>query len=167
MPQLPMPRKLLFGGAAALGLAGGGAGIAVAQGGDPPAAEAAADDEQDPSYTSSVTAPEGTEGQSEADEATALGSLATVTEAEARDIALGAVPGEVAEIELDNENGSVVWSVDITAADGSAHEVAVDAGNGGVLAQGADDEGAEDKNDEEGPGADGAEENEGAEADDD
>ena len=58
MSQLPLSRKLLFGGATVLGIVAGAAGIAVAQsGGDPPAAEAA-DDDQDPSYTSSRTAPE-------------------------------------------------------------------------------------------------------------
>lgn len=142
MPELTLSRKLLFGVAAALGLAGGASGIAVARSsGGPPAVEAEeGDDDRDPSYTSSITAPEDPKGQSEADEAAALASLATITEAQAGDIALVAVPGEVTEIELDHENGGVVWSVEVTATDGSAHEVVVDAGNGDVLAQEADDD---------------------------
>lgn len=147
MPELPTSRKLLFGGAAALGLAGGAAGIAVAQSSDsPPAAEADADDEQDPAYNSSVTTPESPDGTSEADEAASLASLATVSEQQARELALGAIPGEVAEIELDNENGSVVWSVEVTATDGTDHEVVIDAGNGEVLAQQVDDEGEASEN---------------------
>lgn len=165
MPDLPLSRKLLFGGAAALGLAGGAAGIAVAQSADdPPAAES--DDEQDPSYNSSVTAPEGPDSGSEAEESAALEGLATISEQEARDIALEAVPGEVGDIELDNENGSVVWSVDVAAADGTDHEVVIDAGNGDILAQGVDDEG-EDGEGEEGPeDEEGPEGEEGPEADD-
>lgn len=156
MPELTLFRKLLFGAAAALGLAGGAAGIAVAQSsGGPPAVEAEeGDDDRDPSYTSSITAPEDPKGQSEADEAAALASLATITEAQAGDIALGAVPGEVTEIELGNENGGVAWSVDVTATDGSAHEVVVDAGNGDVLAQEADDDGEAEDGDAEDEGGD-------------
>lgn len=130
-------RRMLFSGAAALGVAAGAAGIAGAatsgntQSQAPAEAEA---DEQDPSYKSSVTAPEG-EGQSEADESKALESLATITADQARDAALAAMPGTAGQVELENENGNVVWSVEVTGADGTVTEVKVDAGNGDVLAQ--------------------------------
>ena len=164
MSELPLSRKLLFGGAAALGLAAGAAGVAVAQSSDDPPAAETEDGNRDPSYISSITAPEGPDGQSEADETAALASLATVTEAQARDIALGAVPGEVSEIELENENGSVVWSVDVTAANGSAQEVVVDAGNGEILAQEAYDEDSE--GEDEGSERDGADDEGGERGDD-
>lgn len=45
-----------------------------------------------------------------------------------------AVPGTAGEVELENENGSVVYSVEITA-NGITADVMVDAGNGKVLAQ--------------------------------
>jgi outer membrane lipoprotein SlyB len=49
------------------------------------------------------------------------------------------VSGTAGAIELDNENGNVVYSVEITKADGSKLDVKVDAGNARVLHQEADD----------------------------
>lgn len=161
-------KRLLFTGAAAIGVAAGAAGIAgAATGGqaDPAQAPPAeADESQDPSYTSSVTAPEGDESQSEADEATALEGLATITADQARDAALATVPGTAAEVELDNENGNVVWSVEVTMADGMETEVKVDAGNGDVLAQDVDDD-SESGESEADEADEGPEENEENEAD--
>lgn len=152
-------KRLLFSGAAALGVAAGAASIAgAATSGNtqsPAIAQAEADDTQDPSYTSSVTAPEGSESQSEADEATALKGLATITADQARDAALAAVPGKPGDVELDNENGNVVWSVEVTGADGMVTDVKVDAGNGNVLVQETDDESEGDEANE-GPETDGA-----------
>jgi uncharacterized membrane protein YkoI len=139
-------KRLLFSAAAAVGVAAGAAGIAgAATGGQAPPAPAPAtaesgDTTQDPSYTSSVTAPEGAEGTSEADEAAALQSKATITADQARDAALKAVPGTPGKVELDNENGNVVWSVEVTGADGTSTDVKVDAGNGSVLAKEAGDD---------------------------
>lgn len=114
----------------------------------------------EPTYTGSVTVPADNEadGQetedSEAAEAAALESLATLTPAEAEQAAVAAVPGTVAQTELDNENGFVVYSVEITGTDGSVTEVKVDAGNGAVLAQetGEDDDPSEAADQPEGPG---------------
>jgi hypothetical protein len=51
------------------------------------------------------------------------------------------VPGTAGEVELDNENGIVVWSVEDTATDDAATtDIRVDAGNGDVLAQDAGDD---------------------------
>ncbi len=135
-------RRLLFSGAAALGVAAGAAGIAgAATGGSagsspPPTASA----DREPAYTSSVTAPEGSESQSEADETATLQGQATVTSEQARAAALAAVPGTAAEPELENENGNVVWGVEITRADGTVTDVKVDAGNAKVLAQESEDD---------------------------
>jgi len=95
-------------------------------------------DVQDPSYATSITAPQD-EGSSEADEAKALASLATITPEQARDAALAAVPGTAGKVELDNENGAVVYSVEITDSAGAEIDVKVDAGNGQVVHQDADD----------------------------
>jgi hypothetical protein len=46
------------------------------------------------------------------------------------------VPGTAGEVELDNQNGIVVWSVD----DAATTDIRVDAGNGDVLAQDAGDD---------------------------
>ncbi len=79
--------------------------------------------------------------------------------------------GTVEEAELGNENGYVVWDVEVKAENGTLHEVVVDAGNGQVLAQQADDEGSEqgeaaDEDSEANEGLEGSEANEPAEASD-
>src|SRR5205085_2028482 len=93
-------------------------------------------------------------GQSEADQSAALQSLAKISPDQARDAALGAVPGTADKVELDNENGNVVYSVQVTGANGAKTDVKVDAGTGSVLHQdGANDhadEGAETPNGQEG-----------------
>jgi len=94
---------------------------------------------EDPSYESSISAPTD-EGASEADEGKSLESLVTVTPEQARDAALTAVSGTVGEVELENENGAVVYSVEITDASGSRFDVKIDAGNAAVLYQGVDDD---------------------------
>lgn len=131
--------------AALAALAIGGSALASAAGSDPQPAKAPAaaqqdreDGDQSPAYRSSVTASEQEFGSEQA-EAQALRSKATVSPAEARSAALAAVPGTPGQIELDNENGNVVYSVEITKADGSKLDVKVDAGNSTVLHQEADD----------------------------
>jgi outer membrane murein-binding lipoprotein Lpp len=71
-----------------------------------------------------------------------------VDEAAAREAALGAVPGQAKETEL--ERGSGAYEVEVLGKDGKLHEVAVSADSGKVLGQemddenqGADDQGAE------------------------
>ena len=159
-------KKAGYSTVAGLGLFAGVAGIAAAATGgsstsSPPAATTAATEnatdvpeandipdtnESDaaneaPAYTGSVTAPE-QNGASEADESTALEALATVTPDQASAAATAAVPGTVNKVELDNENGSVVYSVEIQTTSGTV-DVKVDAGNATVLAQEADDDGGE------------------------
>ncbi|SDY49707.1 Peptidase propeptide and YPEB domain-containing protein [Modestobacter sp. DSM 44400] len=70
-------------------------------------------------------------------EKAALEALATVSQPQAEQAALAAVPGNVAETDLDAENGFVVYSVEVNGANGTVTvtEVTVDAGNGQVLAQ--------------------------------
>lgn len=81
------------------------------------------------------------EGQSEAEESSALAALATITDAEATEAAVGANPDATVDaVQLGNENGSVVYEVTMTDASGASLEVKVDAGNGAVLAQEAGSE---------------------------
>jgi uncharacterized membrane protein YkoI len=91
---------------------------------------------QEPAYTSSVQAPTETGNeQSEAAESAALASLAKISEAEARNAALARFPGAtIQKASLQDENGNVVWTVELTDANKSAQEVKVDAGNGAILA---------------------------------
>lgn len=143
--------------AALAALAVGGSALASAQGSDPQPAQAPAaaeqnreDGDQNPAYRSSITASEQEFGSEEA-EAQALQSKATISAAEARSAALAAVPGTAGQVELDNENGNVVYSVEITKADGSTIDVKVDAGNAEVLHQEADD--GDDASEAEEPGS--------------
>jgi uncharacterized membrane protein YkoI len=153
-------RALAVVGAVAV-LAGGGATVAAASASTPATSTADGEgadgqdggpgsdqEQQDPTFTGSITAPAGT-GQADAQEGSgddaqeqaALKALATVTPAEAQDVARTAVAGTVGEADLGNGNGFVVYTVEVTAADGTVTEVTVDAGNSAVLAQQVQDPG--------------------------
>lgn len=121
-------RRLLAGGIAVAALGLGGTGVAIARSGGDAA----------PAYTSSVTVADTGEGA--ANDA-APAAAAKITPDQARAAALAAVPGTSGKIELDNENGNVVFGVEVTTATGSRIDVKVDAGNGKVLAQESDDAG--------------------------
>lgn len=88
-------------------------------------------EEQQPQYTGSITVDESQyKGVSEADEAAALQAKATITSAQAEAAALAANPGTtVVKTELDNENGVLVYSVELS----NGMDVKVDAGNGKIL----------------------------------
>jgi uncharacterized membrane protein YkoI len=74
-------------------------------------------------------------GLSESEESAALASLATITPDEALAAARAVVAGDSQKVELENENGSLVYSVQIGGQD-----VKVDAGTGAVLHVESDDE---------------------------
>jgi uncharacterized membrane protein YkoI len=94
---------------------------------------------QDPSYTGSVAVDQSqTEGMSEDDESAALQGQATISAAEAEAAALAANPGAtVVKTELDNENGTLVYSVELN----NGADVKVDAGNGSILFTDSDADG--------------------------
>ena len=136
------PKRLLLSGLAGLGILAGAAGIANAATGSstssPPAAEQQeSDTTQDPSYRSSVTTADN-QTTDEASEAAGLQTLAKISAEDAKAAALAKVPGTACQVELDNENGNVVYSVEVTTAQGVV-DVKVDAGSATVLAQEADD----------------------------
>ena len=86
-------------------------------------------DALEPKLNGSIAVPEGqSDNLSEADEAAALAPLAKITPDEASAAAQAQVPGQVQKVELDDENGSLVYSVEIGGKD-----VKVDAGTGAVL----------------------------------
>lgn len=104
----------------------------------PPAETAPADGDQDeredPRYDSSITVPAGADTERETDEAASLAALATITADQARDSALARFPGAtVTKVELENENGALVYGVELVDASGKGQDVKVDAGNGSVL----------------------------------
>jgi uncharacterized membrane protein YkoI len=89
--------------------------------------------DEDESYKGSVSVA----GKNES----SLHKLANIDEAAAEQVALKAVPGTVHETELEtNDNGYVVYDIEIAGDDGKGHEVTVDAGNGKVLHQDLEEE---------------------------
>jgi uncharacterized membrane protein YkoI len=88
-------------------------------------------DGQFPSYGSSIRVDDAQyEGTSEADESAALAGLAKITPEQAKAAALQANPGTtVVKVELDNENGALVYSVELS----NGMDVKVDAGSAAVL----------------------------------
>jgi len=144
-------KKRLYVSAVALGLAVGSVGIAAAATGGTGDSSSTGDDTsevQEPVYAGSVQGPAEDESLSETDEATQLELLATITADDAAAAASAAVAGDVGKVELDNENGAVVYSVEITDSTGAETDVKVDAGDGTILDQQADD--GDDTDDESG-----------------
>ena len=100
-------------------------------------------DEQNPVYQGSIRTNDRQDdsevkGQdNEAAESNSLQSLAKISADEAKAAALKTVPGTAAKVSLDNENGNVVYSVEVQTAKGVT-DVKVDAGNGQILAQDSD-----------------------------
>jgi hypothetical protein len=109
----------------------GAAGVMAAQSASPPPAPAATEtNDQQPSYTGSVTVP-----QNANDDGKALAPLAKISAQQATQAALAKYPGGtvVGAAQLEDENGNVVYGVEVKAADGKTYDVKVDAGNGKVL----------------------------------
>ena len=77
--------------------------------------------------SSSVRLPRDVEKQDE------LARYAKVTRQQAEAAALAVMPGQVVKARLDNEDGYLVWQIDVKHAKGTT-EIAVDAGNAKVLA---------------------------------
>ncbi|MFM0197840.1 PepSY domain-containing protein [Paraburkholderia strydomiana] len=86
---------------------------------------------QSPAYQSSVRVPDQQNG--ERGEAARLAALARIDASRASAAALAQVPGTVLKVALDNENGNLVYSVEIKTASNEIKDVKVDAGNGSVL----------------------------------
>jgi len=72
------------------------------------------------------------EDKAESAESERLKSLTRITPEQASAAALAQVPGTVKKVELENENGNVVYGVEIKMANGES-DVKVDAGDGRVL----------------------------------
>lgn len=128
---------LLIGGTMLVGSLGTGSAIAQT------APTKAQTQMQEPTFTGSVALPQ--DDQSEGAEATAYGSIATVTldqAVKAAQDSLGATDAPVSA-QLDNENGFLIWEVVI-----GDQAVKVDAGNAKILQTeqvGADNEGDDDE----------------------
>lgn len=82
---------------------------------------------------SSIQLPRGVESQAE------FAKHAKVTQQQAEAAALAVMPGQVVKARLDDEDGYLVWQIDVKHARGVT-EVAVDAGNAKPLAMEAEDD---------------------------
>lgn len=111
-----MKRKIVIAAVTAAVLVGGGTATAVALAGG---------DSHGPAGSSS----------------TAGNGSARVAVGDAVRAAVGAVPGTVTEAELDDEDGRLVWEVDVYGSDKSWHDVTVDPGTGKVLGEHVDADG--------------------------
>lgn len=133
-----MNGKILAAGALAtvltLGALGGGA--ALASGGN-----------DDSAASGSVQAPE-REFENEAREDKNLGQRAGLSASDAANAALNSQPGEVTKVELDDEEGYVVYEVEIIANNGVEHDLKVDAGNGDILKADTDNDDDRDDRDD-------------------
>ena len=86
---------------------------------------------QMPNYKGTIKAPN--TQLNETQEETLLKKYAKITPSSAISAALNSVNGTLIKVSLDNENGYVVYSVEIKAVNGTVYDVKVDAGNGAVL----------------------------------
>jgi uncharacterized membrane protein YkoI len=86
---------------------------------------------QESAYESSIKVNERDSG--ERGEAARLAHLAKINSVQATTAAQAQVPGTVLKVELDNENGNLVYSVGVKTASNEIKDVKVDAGNGKVL----------------------------------
>lgn len=93
--------------------------------------------DEEPAYTSTVQATGAMEterGEHERHhEAAALAKIAKVDLTQAISAATAQVPGKVLSARLENEEGNVVYAVEILTGTVEAKEVVVDAGNAAVL----------------------------------
>lgn len=83
--------------------------------------------------SSSIKLPRGVQSQAE------FARHAKVTQQDAEAAALAVQPGQVVKATLDDEDGYLVWQIDVKHAKGVT-EIAVDAGNAKALAAEAEEE---------------------------
>ena len=84
--------------------------------------------------SASIKVPEDTETQAD------FAKLARISQQEAEAAAIAVQPGKVVKAKLDDEDGYLVWEINVKHAKGTT-EFAVDAGNAKVLAADADEGG--------------------------
>lgn len=141
--------RILIGAAAMVGVVAGAAGIASAvtgEGGDGPTSTVATEQRDDDRGDDDRGEDDRGEDVGErdddltAEEAAALATAATVTEAEAEASALAEAPGTVRRTEIEEEDGATVWDVEVDGADGSRHDVQVDATSGDIVEHDVDDD---------------------------
>jgi hypothetical protein len=135
--------RMLFGGAAAGALATaflvGSVSLGSVFAQTTPAPSSATQPAPRPGAPAATETGEQADTANDTSEAAALASQAKVTADQARAAALAKVPGAtIGKVELDNENGAVVYSVKLVDSAGTGQEVKIDATSGTVLSTQAD-----------------------------
>ena len=92
---------------------------------------------------------ENDEEENDAQSQAELAKQAKITEEEATKTALEKVPGTVNEVELEDENGTIVYGIEVVSTDGTQQDVKVDAQTGKIVKVEADDEENGEENDQE------------------
>ena len=124
----------------------GAAGVAAASGGG--SGDTGSDSEKEQHVVGTIKAPaESATEQDDTQETAALQALATVTPEEAKATAAQAAGGSATAVEIEEEDGYVVYDVEVTTKSGIT-DVTVDAGSGKVLLQ--EQEGPEDSSNDSG-----------------
>lgn len=91
----------------------------------------------------SIQAPD-REFESDDREKRELRSLAGITVPDATESARAAHPGQVTKVEIEDEEGYVVYEVELAGGDGAYYEMKVDAGNGSILQSETEDDSHDD-----------------------
>ncbi len=73
------------------------------------------------------------------DDERAMASQARITSSGAARIATTALPGKVVKTEMEDENGYLIWEVEVIGSKGKETKLKIDAGNGYLLAAEKDD----------------------------
>lgn len=81
------------------------------------------------------------------DDAAAL-RKAKLTASDAAEAALKAAPGTVTAVEFDEDDGRLVWEVEVKGEDGNERELEVNASSGKVAFDDDDDDGDDDRDDD-------------------
>lgn len=97
------------------------------------------DRDADPTITGTIRVPAQAQRLSDQAEGEALQALATITPEAAQQAATRAITGTPSAAWVDEEDGWLVYEVNVLDAQGAMTEVTVDAGNGQVLATEVED----------------------------
>ena len=151
----PNPKKLVIGSGATAALLGAFlmGGVALNHVSAAPLASSAPSAVVSTSPSSApATAPSEAPNPAEASEPALNPAQVKTTADQARAAALAKFPGAtVTQVELQDENGALVWGVELTDASGAVQDVKVDGNSGQIVSTQAD--GAENHGTAEAPGA--------------
>jgi uncharacterized membrane protein YkoI len=132
--------RLLIGAVAVIGILAGAAGIAAAVTGDEGSGPAAVLDRGDDDRGDDDRGEDRGDDDPTAEQAASLRDGAAVGQEDAEATARAEAPGTIHRTEIEDEDGRVVWDVEIDGDDGSRHDIQVDATSGEIVEHDIDDD---------------------------